>query len=564
VIVWVNVCKLISPRIVRYGHIATALKRITWGLVLKNNLSRWLVQALLALTFLLPAIVAAGIDPGPDFSMEVPEGGALANERPRIFITTDPMLFESPDEFDDTYSNAYPSANYLRSITKDSGDDGVNLLIQAAQANSDRPLYVLSWGTPTTLADALKAAPDIASKIRIIMIGDSNIAVPRGPRDSFAYLYSQRQNLWWVLMDNSFTGVYIDSAGLYASLPVEESFSTFGFPEAYAKGHGYLGELFYSGINWSASAIAFNGRPQFRSGDLPSLLYLLRGNPDTPESEHWGGRFEKVTLAHGATYNGGAANLWVDVIDPQERLWPNVIAINPWEERIAHDAQRTVLRYQMQFMPEIASRYDRAKYPRGTNPEPIDPLRYTNGVSDQSRETETPPPAPGPIVTEQTGYTLFTVSDNASGWLVNHRSNTRQWVGPECRSQLQRAGAPLVQSIWQEIEPIEKTIDWQTCESLVTVIAEQYRGEATNSKLGLFAYENDQPYGYVVDAFSGNWQWVSAECRGKLETRGIEILARHWSYLRTLPQTDDWKTCDVLLAQLPFSEVAQDLTPARE
>ena len=355
--------------------------------------------------------------------MDVPAGGALAGETPRIFITTDPLPFQNPDEFDDlqtlietmllsdvldiegiaadntapvfriidayerdlpnlrTYSQNYPSASYLRSITKSSGNDGVNQLIQAAQNQSDsRPLYVLSWGMPNTLADALRVAPHIASRIRIIMIGDSNIAVPSGLRASFNYLYTQRHSLWWVLMDNSFTGVYIDSALLARSLPVEENFSRFGFPAAYAKDHGNLGNLYYYGINYSASSIAQNGVPQFRSGDLPSLLYLLRGDANRPWTEHWGGRFERVTFSHGASYLGGAANLWVDVIDPNERLWPGTVTVNPWNEFIAHDAQRAVLKHQMQFMPELAARYDRAKYPNGTNPVPLDPLKYTNGA----------------------------------------------------------------------------------------------------------------------------------------------------------------------------------------
>jgi len=409
--------------------------------LLKDSSSMSLVRiAFLAVVFTFPNLSFGGINPGPDFTMKVPSGGALAGQKPRIFITADPLEFERPNEFDDlqsfietmllsdvldiegiavtstrpllriidayerdlpnlqTYSPNYPSANYLRSVTVNDGDDGVNLLIQAALKNSDRPLYVLSWGLPHTLADALKVHPEIASKIRIIMIGDSNISVGWEPRESFSYLYNLRHKLWWVLMDNSFRGAHVASIGVRASDPVEENFSKYEFPAAHAKDHGALGNLFYYGINWSEVTIEPDNRPHFRSGDLPSLLYLLRGNPDTPDSEHWGGRFEKVSAEHGSRYGGGSEKFWVDVIDQKESIWPHSIE-NPWKENIQHDAQRTVIKYHMQFMPEIAARYDRAKYPKGANPQPLDPLKYTyaSGASADDAPVNEPAPQPQPV-----------------------------------------------------------------------------------------------------------------------------------------------------------------------
>ena len=412
--------------------------------------------------FTLPGWCIAGINPGPDFTMEVPVGGALAGETPRIFITADPLDFEFPDEFDDlqsfietmlladvldiegmavtqtrpllriidayerdlpnlqTYSSNYPSANYLRSITVSDGNDGVNLLIQAALKTSNRPLYVLSWGLPDTLANALRVSPQIASNIRIIMIGDSNISVASEPRDSFNYIYSLRHKLWWVLMDNSFMGAHVDPIGIQASDPVEENFSKYEFPAAHAKGHGFLGELFYSGINWSNVRVVKNPRPHFRSGDLPSLLYLLRGNPDIPEAEHWGGRFERVTFQHGSRYEGGAENFWLDVIDPKESIWPHSIE-NPWRQPLQHDAQRTVIKYHMQFMPEIAARYDRAKYPKGANPQPLDPLKYTFASGSSNN---TPTPMATPEVTPVPVVTTSAPETNPTPVMTNNPEST--------------------------------------------------------------------------------------------------------------------------------------------
>ena len=51
----------------------------------------------------------------------------------------------------------------------------------------------------------------------------------------------------------------------------------------------------------------FRKKPDIKMGDTPSVLYLLSGDPADPETESWGGRFEKTD--HGSNY-------WTDIQDP--------------------------------------------------------------------------------------------------------------------------------------------------------------------------------------------------------------------------------------------------------
>ncbi len=60
------------------------------------------------------------------------------------------------------------------------------------------------------------------------------------------------------------------------------------FVDAHVKGHGALGDRF------------FRKKRDIKMGDTPSLLYLLRGEPDEPTAAHWGGAFVKTE--HGPNY----------------------------------------------------------------------------------------------------------------------------------------------------------------------------------------------------------------------------------------------------------------------
>ncbi|MBQ3156650.1 MAG: nucleoside hydrolase [Clostridia bacterium] len=49
--------------------------------------------------------------------------------------------------------------------------EGAQCIIDEARRTDDRPLYVLLMGATTTMADALRAAPDIAERLTVVTIG---------------------------------------------------------------------------------------------------------------------------------------------------------------------------------------------------------------------------------------------------------------------------------------------------------------------------------------------------------------------------------------------------------
>jgi len=94
------------------------------------------------------------------------------------------------------------------------------------------------------------------------------------------------------------------------------------FVEEHVKGHGALGDLFY------------NKKKDIKMGDTPSVLYMLRGDPDDPVTDSWGGRFERDP--HGP-------HRWKDHSDPEfnERgHLPGAKTVSRWREDYLRDWQK--------------------------------------------------------------------------------------------------------------------------------------------------------------------------------------------------------------------------------
>ena len=186
----------------------------------------------------------------------------------------------------------YPSADYLRSITKqgrrggcslkgwDSPTEGSEWIIQCARRADSRPLWVLVWGALEDVAQALHDAPDIEKKIRIYWIGGPN---KKWGSDGYRYIVEHHPNLWFIENNASYRGFITDAK--------EQTPYQALFYEKAMKGHGIMGEDFinyYKGIA--------------KMGDTPTLLYLMgqdrQGNAfdaDDPAADHWGGRFELMS-----------------------------------------------------------------------------------------------------------------------------------------------------------------------------------------------------------------------------------------------------------------------------
>jgi hypothetical protein len=186
-------------------------------------------------------------------------------------------------------SENYPTPDYLRSVTKQGAfaiqqdsipqelSEGAAWIIEKAKA-SKKPLYVLVWGSITDVAQAVHHDPLIKNTLRVYSIGSWNTRMDPKSRD---YLYDNHPDLWWIESNTTFRGMYM---GGYR----EGDYGNLSFVEKHVKGHGALGDLFYS------------KKKDIKMGDTPSVLYFLNGDHNNPETDSWGGAY--VRTSHGANY----------------------------------------------------------------------------------------------------------------------------------------------------------------------------------------------------------------------------------------------------------------------
>jgi hypothetical protein len=232
-----------------------------------------------------------------------------------------------------TWSSDYPTPDYLKSVVYQgninvapsagysSATAGSNAIIKAAKtASPSDPVWVLTWGAMTDLAQALHDDPSIKSNIKVYSIGAWNDQQDPHARN---YVYNNHKDLWWIENDSTFRGMYVDSTG------AEKNAWKMGD----AQGHGALGDFFHQARPWG-----------LKMGDTPSLLYLLdNANNLTPSASSWGGAFKQ---------NGHGPNYWTD--NPDSSLRDG-----------SYNGSETVRVHQKAFYEEFAQRLDRAKSPNG-------------------------------------------------------------------------------------------------------------------------------------------------------------------------------------------------------
>lgn len=305
--------------------------------------------------------VAAGSAAAQDTSLDV-NRGALAGERMRVIVSSDiggsdpddiqsmvhfllyadlfdveGLIASPPDEgraqdildvidaYEHDYPNlvrcseGYPEPDRLRAVTKQGALEpspeqgyseptaGSRWIIERAHADDDRPLYVLVWGSITDVAQAVHDDPAIAAKLRVVSIGSWNTHRDRAARN---YLFNAHPDLWWVESDSSFRGMYVGGRH-------DENWGNKTFVDAHVRGHGALGDYLAEKLE------------AIKMGDSPSVLYLLRGNPDAPTEDHWGGRYIATQRP----------NHWNDIADPAlgEGKYPGAKTVNVWREDFLTD-----------------------------------------------------------------------------------------------------------------------------------------------------------------------------------------------------------------------------------
>lgn len=206
------------------------------------------------------------------------------------------------------HESGYPTCEYLLSMIKegpplygmegvgaDKDSSGSELLIQAVDRDDSRPLWVLVWGGPSVLAQALwkvqatRTAQELdtfVSRLRVYAISDQDDSAP-WIRKTFPALF------------------YIASPGFYL-----------GGSYHFATWSGISGDQFHGRFTgadfsivdnpWLDEHIRSKGPlgaqyPESKflmEGDTPTFLYLINnglGNPEQPNWGSWGGRYEFYT-----------------------------------------------------------------------------------------------------------------------------------------------------------------------------------------------------------------------------------------------------------------------------
>ena len=196
-----------------------------------------------------------------------------------------------------TYSDAYPTPDALRAITKEGhlespgpagfgpATEGSAWIIERARQADPRPLWVLVWGGIEDLAQALHDAPDIEGKLRAYFIGGPN---KKWSVDAYQYVATYHPRLWIIESNATYRGWFVGG-------PENGEWSNTGFVSAHVAGRGALGSYFASFLGGT-----------MKMGDTPSVVYLLHDAPEDPSQPGWGGQFVRAwerphKVFHGLT-----------------------------------------------------------------------------------------------------------------------------------------------------------------------------------------------------------------------------------------------------------------------
>jgi hypothetical protein len=183
------------------------------------------------------------------------------------------------------HSSGFPAPGALRKITKQgaipeapykgytTATEGSNWIISCAKKKSDQPLWVLVWGGIEDVAQALHDAPEIKENIRVYWIGGPN---KKWGINSYTYIAEHHPDLWMIEANATYRGWFMDSES-------PKNLTGKAYYGTYIRGRGAMGKDF---INYYKGEI--------KMGDTPSLAYLMKGNPDNPTGESWGGSFTRI------------------------------------------------------------------------------------------------------------------------------------------------------------------------------------------------------------------------------------------------------------------------------
>lgn len=260
------------------------------------------------------------------------------------------------------HEKGFPTAAYLKSIVREgvpsygmaavgAGHDssGSDLLIARADAGDARPIWVLVWGGPNVLAQALWKVSQTRSpaevqrfvgKLRVYAISDQDDSGPwiRKTFPNLFYIASPGMHAggayhaatWSGISGDNFHGRFVGADHSIVDNP---------WLTANIRSKGPLGALY----------------PEAKflmEGDTPSFLYLIPnglGSPEHPDWGSWGGRYEFYTPRTEKWFAEPETRpLWTDAED-------EVLGVDgKWHT----DNKATIWRWRSAYQNDFAARMD--------------------------------------------------------------------------------------------------------------------------------------------------------------------------------------------------------------
>ena len=286
----------------------------------------------------------------------------------------------------------FPEAAYLMSVIKEGRADygmkaigesmdspGSDLIIQAVDRDDKRPVWVLVWGGPNCLGQALwkirktRSAADLekfVSKLRVYTISDQDDSGPwiRKTFPGLFYIASPGFHAYGGYHNATWTGISGDK-----------------FHGRFAGGNFSIVDNPWLDVNIRSKGPLGTQYPQAKflmEGDTPSFLYLISnglGNAEHPDWGSWGGRYE---------YYQPRTEKWF--LEPETRpLWNNAQDEVFGNDSSWHtDNKATIWRWRSAYQNDFAARMDwTIKNYKEANHPPVPKLKNENRITANPGDT---------------------------------------------------------------------------------------------------------------------------------------------------------------------------------
>ncbi len=256
-----------------------------------------------------------------EFDVEglIASAATFANIARKQYILDILDLYDQVDENLRKHDTRYPTADKLRTVTwqgrdstwgkpveevigEDKDSEASEGIIKIVDQPDPRPVWVLIWGGPGDVAQAIwkvqntrspAESEKFISKLRIFMIG---LGDKPGQDGSGQWMLDNFPNLFIIVSQKTYGGISAHNSPIGNLDWLNANIR---------KGHGPLGAIYpRSGYN--------PDNPGMHEGDTPSFLYLVSAacgmhDPENPGQENWGGQYVRRDISTNHWFDGPGA-----------------------------------------------------------------------------------------------------------------------------------------------------------------------------------------------------------------------------------------------------------------